>query len=56
MGKPFPAFISDAKALLLYFVPGQLTEAGHTDVPVTIVERDPTYAKAASVSALVFFI
>ena len=52
MGNPFPAFISDAKALL-HFVPGQLTEAGHTDVPVTIVERDPTYEKAASVSAQV---
>ena len=44
-GIPESLFIADSKTLL------QLTEAGHTDVPVTIVERDLTYAKAASVTA-----
>jgi FAD-dependent oxidoreductase domain-containing protein 1 len=34
-----------------HWIAKRLTEAGHADVPVTIVERDPSYTKAASALA-----
>lgn len=35
-----------------HWIAKRLVETGHTDVPVTIVERDPSYSKAASALAV----
>lgn len=55
IGAPGPVVIIGGGAMgssSAHWIAKRLQEAGHADAPVTIVERDPTYAKAASALAV----